>query len=842
MTTFREGCRFCDTNGDLQILPLRYAVIGADETKSVSMLPALSGTLGDGVTRIALGISNARYVVRPLRCGYLYVLIERKAKKTWQGYAVSKGGELYRFDPEDGEAPEIQPFVCDRGTHGIHASFVHIPDSKDVTRIWMLFTPDLVTKRMLDLLKQYETTDYSGIMQVFHPADWKKGNTQQQPTLKPEQIETTVAEMLAENVEPLRNAINHSLFPTYEEREANIPLDIESFRKHTSHLKNLQLRLQQLGGLAFVLHDAIGITQELNDFRNASLERLAIWQAQKKRKKDGFNSDGITNEYRVKVLNAIDNVRATLREAAKKAPVIQGMKQQKHNTYAEGCIRSDVAPFPIRVNPIVDKNDPKAMAELEKIVNEFDDLWWDQYCEGKGLEHKEWIDSKFLRDFRKEYTELHTLCDKTIKHRHVPHLNWLKSREILNALFVYDSAAPEGSQSGLQFAGQVGLASAGVYYTEQGRAWVDTWAKDFEICNENLLMRAFCYNQRDIQKAMTQGLTAAMAAPDLGDREAYRRFVREELYGITEDLLQNDDDGSAWMSRTLKIAGSIAKLADKTVKALGESANRDWVKKYPLLGMTIDIPGKTFNAALRFSITPGEEKIAKALLAMQEAPLGRAAFKSYFGVGITDKNVRQVLTMNLEWDIAKYLREEAIATHRKTLDIWKNDTTIRGDYMRIRTGGIVMAFEAINLLVQGKKAIDKGEPSLALLAASLACVGVGGEIYAYGYRTLSRTPPAKADIEILEKLVGPGHTDSLTTFMFDRQAGGYAYGRIKLWTGGLLGFAGAIGGGLDIYDASKAEDRGETWISRLLFLRGVTQFILAGTSFGTAWADTGVFF
>ena len=175
MTTFREGCRFCDTNGDLQILPLRYAVIGADETKSVSMLPALSGTLGDGVTRIALGISNARYFVRPLRCGYLYVLIERKAKKTWQGYAVSKGGELYRFDPEDGEAPEIQPFVCDRGTHGIHASFVHIPDSKDVTRIWMLFTPDLVTKRMLDLLKQYETTDYSGIMQVFHLRTGKKG-------------------------------------------------------------------------------------------------------------------------------------------------------------------------------------------------------------------------------------------------------------------------------------------------------------------------------------------------------------------------------------------------------------------------------------------------------------------------------------------------------------------------------------------------------------------------------------------------------------------------------------------------------------------------------------------
>jgi hypothetical protein len=837
MTT-PQTCNFCDSNGDLQILPLRYAVIGAARDKdshreAMTWLPKLSGTLGEWVTHIPLGLPELRYVVRPLRCGYLYVLIERNGEKKWEGYAVSKGGELYHFDPEDDIAdPEIQDFVCTQGGHSLHASFVHIPDSKNVSRIWLLFTPDLVTKKRLEFLKQYETTDHSTILQVFKPADWKNGDTQQKHSLKPEQIEGTVVETIARTVGPVRIAISHSLYPTYEEIEAKIPLDEESFRKHTDHLWNLQLKLRQLGGLAFVLHDAIGITQELNDYRNAPLEKLKLWQASTHPDRKG---DNITNEYRVNVLNAIDDVRTVLRDAAKKNPDVQAEIQHRKRDTFDGCTLYDLNSHgtPVQMAPIGTRGNPRHEAEFKKIEEEINDRWWDEHCEGKG-KLKGHLDGSFLRKFRKEYQTLHNWCDTAIRQRYAGHLNWLQSRELLNALLVYDTNAPEGSACGLQFMGQVGLMIAGMDYTEQGSALMDAWARDFNIADNNLLLRAHCYNQTALQTAMTQGMIAAQAAPDMKDEEAFRSFVSRELYGITEDL---PDDASAWMDKSRKIAANIAKLADKTVKTMGESANRAWVKKHPLLGKTLTIPQTMFNSALRFNMRPGEEKVAKSLLAMMEAPLGRAAFHSWFGVSFDSKVARLAYLKDpVALYIAKNIVDEARPAFRKTIDIWKGDTTITGDYMRIRTGLIVMGFEAINLFIQGRKAIAEGQPSWQLLAAGLACAGVGGEIYAYGYRTLSRAKPTKELLEIFDDIDEEVIKEMA---MHGQQGAGFAYGRIKLWTGTLLGGAGLIGAFLDLSDAAKEKDNN---ISLMLYIRGYTGILLALTSFGTAWADTGLYF
>lgn len=819
MTEFRKDCMFCDTNGDLQILPLRYAVIGADETKSVSMLPALSGTLGKDVTSIALGIPNARYAVRPLRCGYLYVLIERKGKKKWQGYAVSKGGELYRFDPEgDKGAPAIQPFVCDQSAHGIHASFVHIPDSKDVSRIWLLFMPDPATKSSLKTLRDCDALDNSSMMQVFRPADWKKGNTQQQHTLKPEQIETTVAEMLAENVEPLRDAINHSLFPTYEEMEANIPLNLESFRKHTSHLENLQLRLQQLGGLAFVLHDAIGITQELNDFRNAPLARLKKWLDEKKRKGDGFNSDGLTNEYRVDVLNAIDDVRAALQDTTRKDPDIQKMVKEEEKKFFEGWHRYTRAFEGTFVPPRGKRGNPADEAKFQEEMDEkFYDRWWSEHCEGKGKLHSGWIDGRFLKSFRKKYMEKLDWCDATIRHRYAGHLNWVKSLELQKAFFAYDQSAPEGSIAGLQFAAQVGLAIVGMTYTKQGAALIDTWAKDFGINEGNLLMRAFCYNQTDIRIAMTAALKVAMTAPDMEDEDAYRRFVSDELYGFPKTL-PDDESTTAWFAgASLKIGGQVAKLFDKVTKVMGESANQAWIKEFPMLGKTLIGPATLCQRILGFQMKPGEEKVVKALLAVQIAPLAREMGKVHDARTPYPNKPAQAAaqTAATYTQGAKVMQRESLY---KWQDIYRTDPAkpASNDYMRIRTASVIMFFEAANLFVQARKSVNEGKVKLTLVAAALACVAVGGELYAYGYRTISR--------------VGVS--------VVAQRGGSVAYGKVKLWTGAFSFAAGIIGAGLDIEHAIKAWGRKENGLAFVLAMRGIAQGTIALMGIGTSIADT----
>jgi hypothetical protein len=85
----------------------------------------------------------------PAAEGYLYVLVERKSGKQWQGYAVTPGGMLAQFPV--GNRPSVQFLSLATGDRptASGASLVSIED-EEVSAIHMLFSPDVVPVAVLN--------------------------------------------------------------------------------------------------------------------------------------------------------------------------------------------------------------------------------------------------------------------------------------------------------------------------------------------------------------------------------------------------------------------------------------------------------------------------------------------------------------------------------------------------------------------------------------------------------------------------------------------------------------------------------------------------------------------
>jgi len=305
----KPDCKFC-ADADMMILPLRYAVVCSSH--DIKLKP-LSGTLGGNVNKTVLSPASsnhkqAAYSVRPLRPGYLYVLLDRGGVKSWQAYAVTQGAELYKFMEK---MPPSEPpvFSCTTEGHRINASMIHIQNPCKVEKAWMLFTPNPLTPAKLDEIKK--APDSCAAMQTFSPAGWLKGNNGQPHSLQAKQLPEQVAEMQVGCPYTL-NAVYESLFPPYENADIfSEKKDIrdcypfcrrtknkemkKAVEKNLAHLEDLKSRLERNADQkanrpadpAFVLHDAIGITQELNVWRNQGLRR---WYEQN-------NEGGVTNDH-----------------------------------------------------------------------------------------------------------------------------------------------------------------------------------------------------------------------------------------------------------------------------------------------------------------------------------------------------------------------------------------------------------------------------------------------------------------------------------------------------------------------------------------------------------------
>lgn len=143
-----EGCSLCKRKG-VPILPLRYAVIPGylQAGRGAASFKALFGGSRESALGQVPALEEHRYTIRTLREGYVYVYLDKPGQ--WQVYAVTPDGNLRLFaDPDDMDekAGKEMSAQCKRSGDNIPASFIHVRDPAKTPFIWLAFSTARWTK------------------------------------------------------------------------------------------------------------------------------------------------------------------------------------------------------------------------------------------------------------------------------------------------------------------------------------------------------------------------------------------------------------------------------------------------------------------------------------------------------------------------------------------------------------------------------------------------------------------------------------------------------------------------------------------------------------------------
>ncbi|UGA36266.1 hypothetical protein JOS77_17635 [Chromobacterium haemolyticum] len=243
------------------LLPLRYAVAASEEGHAE--FPELSGTLGQGVTDKKL--RTAAYTVRMMRQGFLYVMTKRSGKLKWESaWAVNHQGYISRIAL--GDAVQPPEFTCTTKGDDINASMISIEKAQDVSEFRVLFMPDPLSKAALSKIES-DSKLYNKL-QKFQAKAVVQPHALQPGDLRSKVVEFRSIEGGERKLAPRFNDHMYPFFGAEAKLVKNEPYP------YTGRLKNLSVELLNKKGMAIVLHDPLGLAQELNTWRNLSIGRL----------------------------------------------------------------------------------------------------------------------------------------------------------------------------------------------------------------------------------------------------------------------------------------------------------------------------------------------------------------------------------------------------------------------------------------------------------------------------------------------------------------------------------------------------------------------------------------
>ena len=147
-TYSEEGHSACVTcKRSVAILPLRYAVLGsAAPGESHLPVPELPKPLAPST----LVLNTARYTVRPLRHGFLYLFVQRYAagwvcEGAYQTYDSGLCKPLWPTDGDGARYGSPMPIIGER--------VIRLTDPEAVVHARMLFTPDPLTPRLVETIR-----------------------------------------------------------------------------------------------------------------------------------------------------------------------------------------------------------------------------------------------------------------------------------------------------------------------------------------------------------------------------------------------------------------------------------------------------------------------------------------------------------------------------------------------------------------------------------------------------------------------------------------------------------------------------------------------------------------
>jgi hypothetical protein len=491
------------------VFPCRYAVICSEDEAMLNKLAPNKLPVGNlGKNLVPLNdTKTTRYGIRQLRSGFLYVFVERTLPehkgtqcKCEVAVSVGKDGKLHNIGSYGDNPFDGYPFFK-----------VNDVTPKSIVR--MLFTPDPLTDRMI-----YQITDDKDLRGKLQKIDLQRNDMSDQIEIA--QLNQYVAEAIAGSDQKSRDAL-----------AAQSPLSSKIFiPEQFAQIEAIlgeDLEKRFLKGFCAVLDDPIGITQDLNNWRNAAVQdHLTGWYAQP--------MDHNPVDHGVKVDNkwgaAVSSNYQRMRDLYPKARVAQDLKEYRNSQAAaierkyhfqeisqrqyEGG-QKQMRPDENGNMKVVWENDAskeydealaKVDTDLDKLVLNYipvlqqkaDDGYYDEEFERRYVATGK-IDENALAMQNAAFKNQLQLCENLYNGRVENCVAWIQSEQLLVGFDVYDVFSPE---NGVLFKAQTGRCVVGQDGTQSLASIADDYWFKKDMNRENILWRAYAFNQEDTISAL----------------------------------------------------------------------------------------------------------------------------------------------------------------------------------------------------------------------------------------------------------------------------------------------------------------------------------------------------
>jgi hypothetical protein len=827
-------CTQCSSSG-LPILPVRYTVVPTTTT------PALPGwASGDQVSSVALG-SDYHYALRTLRAGYLYLFYAENARGSnqWECFSIGEDGCLTKQPSLIMAQPQAaSAFQCSRMGHtntNVHYLVIEQPEKCGAT--WIAFSEH---KWSNETIKEYTSNSKlrDARMQTLYPAQMiggakhSHGNPADEASLQ-SVIEYSsafdVAALPSSGVPMTLSQEDGSYTQRLlEQHSTRYPWHLRNQSNQVdATVKSMHTRAVKQDGSpgtphVLALWDAIGITHELNGYRNDAAGRVDQYGRERVLQISALNYiDGlkiVMEEHAVKgqqtkqddVRNHAPQIDATQERRARAAMLPEPKRSQE----LQICDMLDewtqrqmpsTRGFGMRLNEANAQQEPARSVQVNKIKAE-GDQWlakrdkdaqqyladakqeaWPKYQarlerngNGKGS-------GTLVDDFKQRYEALQKQADTLLDRRTETLVNWLEAPLFVHTL---EDFHQNNISDGALFEAAIGEAMFGIGSSKSGAKKIDEWVREAKASiKTNLLWRAVALNQQAAFGELDAALT-------LANEHKYQRTVATVL------------NAEGIIAKTLKA------FADTHKKAAGIVSG--------------NLEGKTaFGVSIKTINTYGLDKGADKLLMTASDGLARAFRVRGLGDYVSEKIIQHMLSLRAlvnEQDSIDLIKAQVAAEtpkegqpslRRQTINrIRTAKTFLAADTPEIKTAQTEQLTQAWSKF----KAQDSAKYTAAIKDARLALVVM--LIEGINFQKLLAECYTKGDQKTYFTLAASGM--SIASNLFDiasvsaKNLSGvesWSFQRLKFSGGMLSAGATAIGAYYDFEDAGTAELKGNTGIA-----------------------------
>ncbi|GAA5784367.1 T6SS effector BTH_I2691 family protein [Chitiniphilus shinanonensis] len=524
-------CSYCASTG-LALLPVRYTVVPQ------SVAPALPGW-AQGVldVRSVPLKGDYHYALRTLREGFVYLFYEKgpRGKHYWECFSVTANGELWK-QPSAQMARGQSSFACTSTAHN-NARMEHlcIEQPEKCGKVWVAFSDH---KWSPETLERYaaEAALRPKRFQAIDPAQWINSG-------KAEHATVATAASLGEVLE---------YAPRFKEAQLPYKLKVDQISesdatykagllkivstrypwfmrtgKQDHTVKAMQLRAaKQAGGfhppMLLAVHDAIGMTHELNGYRNEAAGRLQQYFDERALAIHALHSiDTLElnqkNQAADRTQQHADDIKhnaanwydpateAQRRQAAQlKQEPERSQELQILNIRQRWASQQVPYPYAQTLNAYhLGLKEPERSRKIAELEQEVEQALIDRdkrvKDEVQTSRDQSWaryearLDRPWIDQVRKQYERIQAEADPLIDERTQDLVSWLEAPLLIDT---FEDYHVKNIQDGVVFEDQVGDCIFGIGSSPSGKKKLDEWVNQAKASVKgNLLWRVIAVNQ-----------------------------------------------------------------------------------------------------------------------------------------------------------------------------------------------------------------------------------------------------------------------------------------------------------------------------------------------------------